>query len=508
MASTGLSRLLQEDFSGGMWRAGRPSQIPPNAAFDISNGLLDRSGGTYKRGGGTWRATGFGSGLRFIWDGWLANGQTTLVASTSAFGKVAGGTVTNLGGAGLAVAARPAVYEGKIYLPGGFTYDGTTVGAAAVNSAFYAVVANRLLAVEATRVKFSKIGKPAEYEVTDFHQLPGGVEVLGLEGLRSSAAVFTTRGVWMIGGLAKNLTDAAGNVQQTLDLYSGDFVLWGWGGIASWEGALVVPSIEGVYLMQLGVTSEKAQSFVKISDSIVDLYQEYVRSGFTPGQACVYRSHYFLPILGGGDVRDLLVCRLDMPMKGGGRPWTHLEGSGARMAALCPRVTAGGSRTPELLGGQYGGESRPVTLNYLEPTANTERDADGAAPNWSVTTRSYTTGGGIPNLVAKLRVRYQLVGPGAPTLSALASAESPLPPAGSAVWGGFSWGSAPWVTPGERTYEPLSGAAPASVDGARPYPWHPRKKRRYVQFRFICNGSTSTLTLRSLELFVRGAGRG
>lgn len=510
MAATGLTRTLEESFAAGMYRAGRSSEIPAGGAFDISNGLLDRSGGIYKRGGTAYRASAFGTaGLRFVWDGWLAAGQTTLVASPSAFGKVAAGAVSALGGAGLSVAARPAVYEGKIYLPGGFVYDGTTVTAAAKTSAFYAVVSNRLLAIEGSKVLFSKIGKPAEWEGTDFHQLPGGVEVLGLEGLRSSAAVFTTQGVWLIGGLAKNLTDASGNVQQTLDLYSADFILWGAGGVANWQGALVVPSIDGVYLLELGVTSEKLAPFQRISDPIVDLYQEYVREGYQPGQACVFRNHYLLPIIGGGDVRDVLVCRLDMPAaRGSARPWTHLEGSGSKCAAFAQRVSAGSSRSPELLGALYGAVSRPITCSYLEPSANTELDHDGGVPNFSLTTRSYAVAGAVPGLVAKLRLRYQLVGPASPMIQAQAAAESPLPPAGTSTWGNFAWGVGKWAAAGLRVYETLVGLAPPDPAGAKPYVWHPRRKRRFMQLRFTCGSRTSTLTIRAIELFVRVAGRG
>lgn len=500
----GLSKLVQQDFSGGMYRSGPPQLIPANGAYDLSNTLIDRNGGIYKRGGSAFRATAFGEGLRLIWDGWLAAGQTTLVASTSAFGKLAGGAVTSLGGPGLARAARPAVYAGKIYMPGGWTYDGTTVGSESHASAYYAIAGNRLLAVSGSRVLISHAGKPDEaFDATDFHELPGGIEILGIEGLRSSAAVFTTGGVWVIGGLERELTDADGNPQRTQDLYSQDLVLWGSGGIAAYEGALVVPGTEGVYLLSLGVSSEKANSFVRISDPIVDLYQEYVRSGYAPGQAVVHQNHYMLPIVGAGDVIDLLVCRLDTKA----RPWTHLGGSGAKVAALTTRIVSGFSRTPELLGALYGAESRPVTLAYLQPTANSELDHDSTKPNWTITTRAYPTGGSVRNTVTKLKVNYQMTGPSDPTIACAVSTESPVAASGEATWGTVSWGAFSWATPSAQAMTTLDGQAPEDHDGSSPYSWHPRKKVRYIQFRLSSHDATSQLAIRSLELSVRPQGR-
>lgn len=499
-----------------MFRSGAPERIPANAAYDLTNTLLTRNGGFFKRGGAAYRATAFGAGLRFIWDGWLSSGQTTLVASTAAFGKVASGAVSSIGGSGLTRAGRPAVYEGKIYMPGGFTYDGTSASEAAVVAPYYAVVANRLLAAEGSRVSFSVIGKPATFEATDFHELPGGIEILGVEGLRSSAAVFTTSGVWVIGNLAKNLVDETGNVQQTLDLYSQDLVLWGSGGIASWEGALVVPGTEAIYLLSLGVSSEKANSFVRISDSIVDLYQQYVQEGYAPGQATVFNNHYLLPIIGGGDVVDVLVCRLDLPMKDGhSRPWTHLAGSGAKVAAYATRVTSGFSRTPELLGALYSAaDSRPVTLSYLSPTASTTTDQDGTVPRWTITTRAYPTGNNVQNTVTKLKARYQLAGASSPTISCAVSTESPVQPAGAATWGAASWGEFTWASPAEQDFDVLVDLttklpllAPVDLDGRNPYSWHPRKKVRYIQFRLTSNDPTSQLSITSLELSIRAQGR-
>lgn len=497
---SGLARTSQVDFSAGMFR-GRRDLIPANGFWDSANGLIDQLGSVYKRGGASYLATAFGSaGLRFIWDGWLTAGQKTVVGTTTKWGTVAGGTVTDIAGTGLTVPGRAAVFKGKLFLPGGNTFDGTTLATAEKVSAYYAVTANRVFAAEKDKVLMSNIGE-AKWEATEFHQLPGGVEIVGLEGMRDRVAVFTTRGIWLISGVSKKLTDAEGNVQQTLDLYNADFVLWGNAGIAGWEGGLVVPGTDAIYLMQLGVSSERP-AFTRLSEPIADLYRSYVRSGYTPGQATVYKGHYLLPIIGGGTVIDLLVCRLDLPSK----PWTRLEGEGARVAALTTKVVTGSSRTPELLGALYAAsEPRPITCAYLEPSGNAEKDPTGNPVDFSLTTRAYTTGGLLRNLVAKMRLRYELAGP-APAIQASVLAESEEAPASGARWGAVKWGGFNWGTPAELNYETLDTLALNDPGGSKPHTWHPRRKRRFVTFRFIQNAATSKLIVRSIEISVRQTG--
>jgi len=506
------AKLAQVDFSAGMYRTGRRDGIPPNGFYDAANGLIDGLGSVYKRGGTAYLASAFGAaGLRFIWDGWTAAGQKTIVATPSKFGTVAAGSVTNINGTGMTNPGRAAVFKGKVYLPGGSTYDGTTLGTCEKAVSFYATAGNRVLAGEKDTIFFSEIKfepekvtvEPDKYAANDFHKLPGGVEILGLEGIRDRCAVFSTSGIWLISGLSKALVDGVGNVQQSLDLYNSNFTLWGNAGIAGWEGALVVPGTDGIYLMTLGVSSER-HGFARISDPIVETYRSYVRSGYTPGQATVYKGHYLLPIIGAGDVVDLLVCRLDLP----GRPWTRLEGNGAKVAALTTRVVSGASRTPELLGALYSSPtSRPITCSYLEPSANVETDHDGSQINFSLTSRAITTGNLVPNLVRRLRARYELTGASAPTVEAQVLAESEQAPVSGAKWGAFKWGGATWGTPAELSFEGLETVGTVDVGGTTSHVWHPRRKRRFVTFRLVSNAKTSKLVVRSLEVFVRLTGR-
>lgn len=519
MARDGLSWVTLSDFSGGMYRNASLDRLPGNASAELLNSLLDLQGGIFRRGGSAYRSNAaFGSSLRWIWDGYLASGHVTLVASPTAYGRLEGsGAVTNLGEGGVTAPPRVAVYEGKMFFPGGKTYDGTSWSTAASVGTSVAIAANRLLVASGSRVSFSKVADPSTFAETDFHEIPGGVEILALEGARDSCVVFTTAGVWVISGLADELTDAEGNVQHRLDRYSGDIVLWGGAGIASWQGALIVPGADAVWLMRRGVTSEQlATNFQRLSDPIRDLYGEYVRLGYQPGRAVVFNNHYLLPIIGNGKVVDVLVCRLDLEPKRGqaAGAWTHMMGTAAGLSALAVRVSASASREPELLAALYSTTARALTLSWLNPTDATKTDADGVAPEWVWQTPAVATGGGIRNLVSRIRLRYQLFAEGgSPTIAAYVGAE--LPTKGSLVWGAFSWGSGSWATPGGSTNEPLrdgmrltaGGEAPPDITASIPVLWRVRRKRRAASFRFVCKAPSAQLAVKTLEIAVRPYGR-
>src|SRR5215831_8668577 len=187
MAGVGLTRTTQQTFGGGSYRNGAPELIPANGVFDLTNGLLDLLGDAFRRGGSTYRSNAsFGTSLRWIWDGWLAvGGHTTLIASTTEYGKLeASGAVTALAHGGQTVPGKAVAYKGVLYLPGGATYDGATWGTAASVAPYYAIVANRLVTAQNDTVHFSNIGKPETFSATDYHVIPGGVQILGLESGR------------------------------------------------------------------------------------------------------------------------------------------------------------------------------------------------------------------------------------------------------------------------------------------------------------------------------------
>jgi hypothetical protein len=504
--AVGLDRAaLQRDFSAGMFRGVREDLIPPNGVYDATNGLLDNTGLIYKRGGSTYRSSAaFGSWIPFIWDGFLTGGvQRTLIANTADFGLLnADGTVTNLAGAGLPAPARGTVLNGILYIGGGVTYDGTTLGTASSVASYYGVAGNRLFAGQGDTIRFSDItaagAATTTFNANDYHQVPEGVQVRGLHGLRNAIAVFTTGGVWIISNVGFDLVDASGNVQHRIDQYSRDVIIWQDTGLAAWEGGLVVPALDGVWLMRYGVSSDAVAPFERISDPIQQLYRDYVSLGYAPGLATVYRGHYILPIFNGQAHIDTLVCRLDAP----GRPWTRLSGFGAKIAAYTVRLNPT-LRKPELIGGSSD-VGRVLTLQYFEPSNNAAYDADGSVPPWSTQLRSLPTGDLNPNTITKVRLAYQLVDPGTvnPTITLTQLSSSQV--RGGTEWGMFDWGTADW---GEASIAALSGAAPEDAGGLKPYTWHVARKERYGRFKFDCTAAVGYLTLRYVEMFVRSDGR-
>lgn len=500
--SATLARAVAVDFSAGIFRGIRPERAPEGTLYDAVNSLVSDDGAAYRRGGSTYRSAAHGSELTFVWDGLLAAGQRTIIGNPAGLAVAnSDGTITAVGGSGgIAAPRRAVVLDGVMYLPGGETYDGTTVGTAAKTTDFYAAVANRLFAGEGSRIDFSGIGAPGTFDPTDFHELPAGVQIVGMEPLRDSLAVFTTGGVWVISNVAFNLTDAEGNVQHRVDQYSRELMLWGDTGIAGWEGTLVVPGVDGVWLMARGVASEAAQPFQRISDPIAGLYKDYVRRGYKPGQAAVYRGHYVLPVLkANNDVADVLVCRLD----GEKRPWSRLGGFGAKVRALSVRSTPDAIRQPELLGGHADG--RLLTLEYFNPTGATSTDADGSPPRWEITTRESVTGRLVPNTIIKLRMGYELAdAPAAdPTISAQVLGGRALP--GGSEWGDFEWGEDDWGSADSAVG--LVGEAPIDTYGDLPFSWPVGLKDRFVRFRLACDEPSSRLVIRYLETFVRMSGR-
>jgi hypothetical protein len=504
--AVGLDRAaLQRDFSAGMFRGVREDLIPPNGVYDATNGLLDNTGLIYKRGGSTYRSSAaFGSWIPFIWDGFLTGGvQRTLIASTSAFGVLnTDGTVTSLAGAGVGGPVRGTVLNGILYIGGGVTYNGTVLGTAASVAPYYGVAGNRLFAGSQDTVRFSDIsatgGATTTFNANDFHQVPEGVQVRGLHGLRNAIAVFTTGGVWIISNVGFDLVDASGNVQHRIDQYSRDVIIWQDTGLAAWEGGLVVPALDGVWLMRYGVSSDAVAPFERISDPIQQLYRDYVALGYTPGLATVYRGHYILPILNGSAQVDTLVCRLDVP----GRPWTRMAGFGAKVASYAVRLNPT-TRKPELIGGSSAA-GRVLTLNYFEPSNANAFDADGTVAPWSVQLRDWPTGDLNKNTITKLRIAYQLTDPAnynpAITLTQIASQTI----RGGTEWGMFDWGTRDW---GEATQTALPNTAPESPQGLDPYTWHMAKKERFARFKLDCTTATGYLTLRWAEIYVRSDGR-
>lgn len=492
-------RLVEEDLSRGQFPSVAPERIPPGGAEDITNGLLDEDNVVYRRGGTSYLDAIPHGDPRLLWSGFLRGtaGEHRILATEG--GTFVDGTAG--GPPSPAALTRVQVFEGVLYLPGGVTWDGASAGGITEKRAFYAVAGGRLLAGEGSRIGFSAIpAKESEaltWAETDYHQLPGGVQITGMEGLRTSCVVFTTEGIWVIGNLEKELTDAEGNIQQTLDRYSADAVLWGNNGVAGWSGGLILPCKDHVWLMQLGVTSEKANPFVHIDDPITSNYRAYVAQGCKPGVAAVHRGHYCLPILSGSSVIDMLVCRLDATNSKGQHtyPWTHLSGTGAALAALA--IT---DQDVSFIGASAG-LGRTLGLRYTEPAGLVDQDADGTDHPFSVTYRDLPTGNLVPNLVRRARLRYRMVAPAGSGLQ-MSFGDTRW----GTRWGEFLWGKAKWVG-GGGPLKLLEGLAPPDAEGRSPFSWRVRRKVRYARVKVTLKGPAGSVSLRSLELFTRSSGR-
>lgn len=377
----------------------------------------------------------------------------------------------------------------------------------------YAVVGDRLLAASGRRVDFSEgrsttgVMRPHSFPVNNFHLLPDGVEITGIEGVGDTALIFTTGGLWTISNMAQDLVDDFGNPQQTMAQVSRDLILWSHAGIASWSNGLLVPAVDGVWLVGTnGVRSlDSVSAPTRLTNSITNLYTDYVRLGYKTGRGVVHRNHYYLPILDAGSTpKDLLVCRLDRPVRtrvGLVFPWTHFNGTGGSLTALATRVGSV-SRSPVLIGAAHG-SGRVVTLPYFDLSATNRKDHDGSTFRWELTTRDYATGRRpVENYVRRLRARYELKEGGTDLPKIRAAVGTGERQVAQAEWGLFDWGQASWGSSDSEEYVGLTGEAPTDK-GLNPYTWSVDQRSRFIRFRLQSSAPTASLVLRSLELSVR-----
>jgi hypothetical protein len=391
------------------------------------------------------------------------------------------------GASGLTYSADPVAAVPAAYNPGGS----------------WVAAGNRLISLKGDRIAESNQFDSTTWDPTNEWLMPEGVQLLGGAAVGDTVFVFTTGGVWTLGNLDYDLTDAAGNVQQSLHPLNSDLILLNESGIATWENALLVPAVDGAWLLQSG-------SARLLSRSITPLYADYVARGYRAGQATVHRSHYLLPVLDANGLPvDLLVGRLDRPVsiRGFGEvfPWTNWQGAGAYVTALAVRVSSGAQRAPVLLGADRSTAGRVLAYSAFRPDG-LPVDHDGTAPVWDIIGRDFATGGGQlnKNTVKKLRVRYELTSAaGVADLQAYYGTES-RPPA--STWGSSTWGGTVWNDPDGLAFSLLAGDAPES-SGDDPYPWRVGKRVRYFKPRVRCSDACERAVLRSFEVFVRPSGR-
>lgn len=306
----------------------------------------------------------------------------------------------------------------------------------------------------------------------DYHMLPQGAQVLGMESLRNILFVFSTQGIFTISGMDFDLTDAFGNVQHRMDQINRDIILWDQRGIAGARNSLIVPGVDDVYL----ITDSAAPQ--ALSAPISTLYRQYVAAGYQCGGATVFRNHYFLPILNGATWVDTLVFRLD----GGG--WTQWSGDAATSAWMATRGSSGTARRPQLLS-VYQLRLQDLTGTFT-PTSSNKNDADGTTFPFEVVTRDYTTGGLRNNLVKKVRLGYELVDAGSdnPTITAA------------------------YATGGASTSFTTLADVAGETDGASTEIFNMGEVRpRFIRFKFRSTSPAARMIVKSVEVMSRQGGR-
>lgn len=439
----------------------------------------------------------------------VTEGSTTLTgAGTSWTGKYEKGSLLVIGNRVVAVDSVQSNTSLTLALPwtgataAGQAYVGSALAAlpAAYHpGAVFGVVGNRLLAAEGRRIYMTVGGDATTWTADEYHELPEGGLPTAIAGLRDTAFIFTTDGVWTIANVFFDLTDDFGNTQQRLER-AASIVLWDPAGLTSWQEGLIVPALDGVWLFGNG-------DMELVSLSIAPVYDELVRSGAKPGGAVVFKGHLLLPVLTAlNNWETTLVCRLDQPVRtrvGVVFPWTTLAGAGAQVRAFAGRF---GQGTPLLLAAERGAGSRVIRFPDFTPEG-LAADHDASPVLWDFVSRQMATGPLNENMVKKARLRYELINPnGAPTIEADWGSDD-LPPATS-PWGGFQWGAGFWADGDDvgAGMAPLVGVAPAT-SGGDPFAWRVNKRLRFFRLRLRPTAGATRTVLRSLELSVRPSGR-
>lgn len=331
----------------------------------------------------------------------------------------------------------------------------------------------RLILGRGNRLTFTAAGDPfAVLNPDDFHEIPYGASIVGMEPLRDQLMVFTTAGVFAVGGLGYDLTDAAGNVQQRLDHVAPNLVLWDNRGIAGWRGAIVAPCVDDVYVFEGGAGSRP------IGGGMRRLYRSYVDRGFQAGQAAVFAGLYVLPVVSGNDWVDTLVCDL----RSGA--WTRWDGNGAAASAFAT-VVGGDTREPRLFALGAQGTTRRVheLTSALDQDGSDDDDADGSGVSLKITTRTLSVPRGeAAQTWRKLRARWELSG--SPTVT-LERAEG---------------------KPG-GTFTTISSPRVRTDDAESIYTWAFTERSRAIRYRMTVSASSQRATLRAFDTSFRQSGK-
>jgi hypothetical protein len=320
---------------------------------------------------------------------------------------------------------------------------------------------------------------PGTY-TNNYIDLPAASYITGLDSFSDTLVLFTTEGVWTIANTDLDPIDDAGNLQWQQQEITRDVILWADPGIAGWEGSLLVPAVDDVYVLSLDGSAKS------ISEGIRPIYRSYVAAGYQPGLARVHRGHYFLPIVNGTTWVDEFVCRVDRPTQTpSGRviyPWTRWTGHAASIA-YAQRIGST-TRTPKLLG--LAGQRVTDLTATLDGQGATDADTNNVAFTW--TTNDIPLANGT---ATKLRGRYELVSASTPTVTVEYSSDQDAGAFTALTVKGEQGGATGW----------------GKSDGSR-YQWaNVTKRRDRIRFRFTLSGAATSLVWRAVELLTRATGK-
>jgi hypothetical protein len=503
---------------GARWQAFREVLYGPGGVlWGGSRKAADYSTGTVSVTLGSTTVTGAGTA-------WLANVDRGMLVQVAAAGPY---YVVKSVDSDTQITLKEA-YQGATL--GGQAYAARRLGIATVPTsnfpaqfpnaasiAYVAVVGNRLVFTDgSSRVWFSAVNNPYSFTATDFHELPGGVAITGLDRIRDSLMVFTTGGIFSISNMALALTDPAGNVQHRINRLTTEAILWGDPGIVQWGDRLVVPTLRGVVLVDGGGPAANVSGDPPYG--ITTLLRSYARSGFKPGGAALYDGHYFLPIVSGDTVIDTLVCRLDRPAgRWRGRayltsyPWSRLSGHGAKVLAYIARNQQ--TARPDMFGGSSA-SARLLQLRYTEPSSATKLEADGSRILYTLETRDYRVQGDEgKGTVRRCRLRYELTDAATDDPHIGGYASMGAAPTGGAVYDTALYDAATYTDGSLTAYKAMQGSAPED-DGRAPFTFHPGDapgsgfmpggmRGRFVRFRFQSSDPAAKLVLREWTFWTR-----
>lgn len=360
-------------------------------------------------------------------------------------------------------------------------FASTAVGAPLRNTTLPVVASQifgRLVLGQGNRVVPSDFGfgdalsTPVEFNsAEEALELPEGVVITGMQPVRDLLIVFTTQGVWAVSGLdTPDPTDFAGNPTQRVEQVNRDLVLWGEAGLASYRGAILVPGESDLWLFD-GIGQPQA-----VTGGARQKYREYLRAGYSPGGATVFRGHFMLPILDGSSApNDMFVWRLDLQ----GNPFVRWSGH-AKVAALAVRH-GDTVRQPKLLGAKAR-RLLDMTSCFV-PSSTVKQDADGTVHELWITTRLYRFGA-FPWTVRKVRAEYEMDDAASDNPTMRLEIASGLPPIYS--------------------FSLLSASGP---EGDQAWPWTITRRGRTFRARFRSSGPAARVAFKGFEISARANGR-